>query len=130
MYVRSNDGGFVPLSGLLKPSDAKVPTEITHFNLFRSIEVDGAARPGVGGGDAINTMQKLASKTLPAGMLYAWSGLTRDQIEGGSLAALVFMLAIVLVFLVRAAQYGNLWNPFVILLSVPSRSLIIKAECA
>ncbi|MBV8636544.1 MAG: efflux RND transporter permease subunit [Candidatus Eremiobacteraeota bacterium] len=119
MYVRSNGGGFVPLSGLLTHSDAKVPTEITHFNMFRSIEIDGAPRPGVGTGDMINTMDNLASKTLPSGMGYAWFGLTRDQIEGGSIAALVFMLGIVFVFLVLAAQYENLWDPFVILLSVP-----------
>jgi HAE1 family hydrophobic/amphiphilic exporter-1 len=119
MFVRSSDSGFVPLSGLLTHMDAKVPTEITHFDLFRSIEVDGAPRPGVGSGDVIAAMNGIADKTLPAGMGYAWFGLTRDQIEGGSIAALVFLLGIVFVFLVLAAQYGNLWDPFVILLSVP-----------
>ena len=119
MYVKSSDGGFVPLSELLTHTDAKVPTEITHFNLFRSIEIDGAPRPGVGSGDMITAMDMLANRTLPKGMSYAWFGLTRDQLEGGSIAALVFMLGIVFVFLVLAAQYENLWDPFVILLSVP-----------
>jgi HAE1 family hydrophobic/amphiphilic exporter-1 len=119
MYVRSPEGGMVPLSGLLTPSKEKVPTEITHFNLARSIEIDGAPRPGVGSGEMIAAMQRLAAAKLPAGMSYAWFGLTRDQIEGGNLAALVFGLGIVFVFLVLAAQYENLWDPFVILLSVP-----------
>jgi HAE1 family hydrophobic/amphiphilic exporter-1 len=119
MYVRSPQGGLIPLSTLMTPSSTKVPTEITHFNLYRSIEVDGAPRPGVGSGDVIASMQKLADQVLPAGMGYSWYGLTRDQIEGGNFAALVFALGIVFVFLVLAAQYENFWDPFVILLSVP-----------
>ena len=119
MSVRSADGGFVPLSGLLKPSQEVVPSEITHFNLFRSIEIDGAPRPGVGSGQVIAAMNSIAQKTLPPGMGSAWFGLSRDQIEGGGIAAIVFTLGIVFVFLVLAAQYENLWDPFVILLSVP-----------
>jgi HAE1 family hydrophobic/amphiphilic exporter-1 len=119
MYVRSADNGLVPLSTLMAPAQAKAPTEITHFDLFRSVEIDGAPRPGVGSGDVINTMERLAKQTLPAGMGYAWFGLTRDQIEGGNLAVLVFGLGIIFVFLVLAAQYENFWDPFVILLSVP-----------
>ena len=119
MNVRSPDGGFVPLSGLLRHSEEKVPSEITHFNLFRSIEIDGAPRPGVGSGQVIAAMEALAKKTLPPGMSFAWSGLSRDQIEGGNLAAIVFGLGIIFVFLVLTAQYENVWDPFVILLSVP-----------
>jgi HAE1 family hydrophobic/amphiphilic exporter-1 len=120
MYVRSNGNGLIPLSTLVsRTSDAKVPTEITHFDLFRSIEIDGAPRPGVGSGEAIDAMQKLANANLPTGMSYAWFGLSRDQIEGGNLAAIVFALGVVFVFLVLAAQYENLWDPFVILLAVP-----------
>lgn len=119
MYVRSPSGGLTPLSSLVNISSVKVPTEIAHFDLFRSIEVDGAPRPGVSSGDMINAVQNLAAKALPPGMSYAWFGLTRDQIEGGNLAALVFSLGIVFVFLVLAAQYENFWDPFIILLSVP-----------
>jgi hydrophobic/amphiphilic exporter-1 (mainly G- bacteria), HAE1 family len=119
MYVRSPQGGLVPLTELMKPSPVKAPTEITHFNLARSIEIDGAPAPGVGSSDMIATMQRLAEQKLPKGMSYAWFGLTRDQIDGGNLAALVFGLGIVFVFLVLAAQYENFWDPFVILLSVP-----------
>ena len=119
MYTRSPEGGLIPLSALMSPTNVKVPTEITHFNLARSIELDGAPRPGVGSGDVIASMERLAKQTLPAGMSYAWFGLTRDQIEGGNLAALVFALGIVFVFLVLAAQYENFWDPFIILLSVP-----------
>ena len=119
MYVRSSDGGQIPLSALVAVARVKVPTEVTHFNLERSIEVDGAPRPGVGSGDVINAMQALAASNLPRGMSYEWFGLTRDQIEGGQLAMFVFGLGIVFVFLVLAAQYENFWDPLIILLSVP-----------
>jgi HAE1 family hydrophobic/amphiphilic exporter-1 len=119
MYVHSPGGGSVPLTTLVTQSQAKVPTEISHFNLFRSIEVDGAPKPGVGSGEAIAAMESAAKKTLPAGMNYAWFGLSLDQIEGGHLATIIFALGVLFVFLVLAAQYESFWDPFVILLSVP-----------
>ncbi len=119
MYVRSPANGLVPLRDVLAPTNGTTATEITHFNLFRSIEVDGAPRAGVGSGDAIAAMDDAAKQTLPPGMSYAWSGLSLDQIEGGHLAGIIFGLGIIFVFLVLAAQYGNLWDPLVILLAVP-----------
>jgi HAE1 family hydrophobic/amphiphilic exporter-1 len=119
MYVRSPAGGLVPLSALVTQSQTKVPTEISHFNLFRSIEVDGAPKPGIGSGEAIAAMEAAAKNTLPAGMSYAWFGLSLDQIEGGHLATIIFALGLVFVFLVLAAQYENFWDPFIILLAVP-----------
>ena len=77
------------------------------------------ATPDVGSGDAISAMNALAKANLGPGLSTAWFGLSRDQIEGGNVAALVFALGIVFVFLVLAAQYENLWDPFIILLSVP-----------
>jgi HAE1 family hydrophobic/amphiphilic exporter-1 len=64
-------------------------------------------------------MESAAKKTLPAGLNYAWFGLSLDQIEGGHIAAIIFALGVVFVFLVLAAQYENFWDPFIILLSVP-----------
>jgi len=119
MYVRSPESGLIPLSTLLTHATAKVPTEITHFNLARSVEIDGAPKPGVGSGEAIAAMERIANARLPHGMTYEWFGLSRDQIEGGSSAVLIFALGIVFVFLVLAAQYENFWDPLVILLAVP-----------
>ncbi len=119
MYVRSPQNGFVPLNELVSVAPGKSPTEIAHFNLFRSIEIDGAPKPGIGSGDAIAAMEQAAHNTLPAGMSFAWFGLTLDQLEGGNLATLIFGLGVLFVFLVLAAQYENFWDPFVILLAVP-----------
>jgi len=118
-YVRSLDGGLTPLSSLVTATQVKAPPTITHYNLFRSIEIDGQPKPGVGSGDAIAAMQRVAQAHLPQGARYEWTGLTLDQIEGGSAAALIFGLGIFMVFLVLAAQYESFLDPLIILLAVP-----------
>jgi HAE1 family hydrophobic/amphiphilic exporter-1 len=118
-YVRSSNGGMVPLSTLVRAETVKVPPTITHYDLFRSIEIDGQPRPGIGSGDAIAAMEREARNHLPPGTRFEWTGLTLDQIEGGSMAALIFGLGIFVVFLVLAAQYENFLDPLIILLAVP-----------
>jgi HAE1 family hydrophobic/amphiphilic exporter-1 len=119
-YVRSSDGGgMVPLSTLVRAEPVKAPPTITHYDLFRSIEIDGQPRPGVSSGDAIAAMERQARDHLPPGTRFEWTGLTLDQLEGGSVAALIFGLGIFMVFLVLAAQYENFLDPLVILLAVP-----------
>ncbi|MBV8645665.1 MAG: efflux RND transporter permease subunit, partial [Candidatus Eremiobacteraeota bacterium] len=119
VYVRSSDGGIVPLSNLVTATEVKAPPTITHYDLFRSIEIDGAPRPGVGSSDAIAAMEKVAKANLPPGTRFEWTGLTLDEIEGGSAAALIFGLGIFMVFLVLAAQYESFLDPLIILLAVP-----------
>jgi HAE1 family hydrophobic/amphiphilic exporter-1 len=118
-YVRSSNGGMVPLSTLVRAETVKVPPTITHYDLFRSIEIDGQPHPGVGSGDAIAAMERQARDHLPPGTRFEWTGLTLDQIEGGSVAAFIFGLGIFMVFLVLAAQYENFLDPLIILLAVP-----------
>ncbi len=98
------------------------PPTITHFNLYRSIEISGGPAPGHGSGEAIATMQRLAAH-LPPGFAYEWSGISREQIEGGAQAAIIFGLGIVFVFLVLAAQYESFADPLIILFAVPLRLL-------
>ena len=118
-YVRSADGGIIPLSTLVHPQTVTAPPTITHYDLFRSIEIDGQPRPGVSSGDAIAAMERQAREHLPSGTRFEWTGLTLDQIEGGSAATLIFGLGIFMVFLVLAAQYESFIDPLVILLAVP-----------
>jgi len=118
-YVHAPNGAMVPLSSLVTVQPRQVPPSITHYDLFRSIEIDGQPKPGVGSGDAIAAMEREARAHLPAGVSFAWTGLSLDQIEGGSAAALIFGLGIFMVFLVLAAQYESFLDPLVILLAVP-----------
>jgi HAE1 family hydrophobic/amphiphilic exporter-1 len=108
----------IPLTALVQISQIKAAPIITHFNLYRSIEISGGPAPGVGSGTAIEKMQELASHLGP-GFAYEWSGVSREEVEGGSAAALIFGLGVVFVFLVLAAQYESFADPLIIVLAVP-----------
>ncbi|AFZ61217.1 efflux RND transporter permease subunit [Anabaena cylindrica FACHB-243] len=95
------------------------PQTINHYNLYRSIEINGAAAPGFSSGQAIETMKNLAASVLPKNMSYEWSGITLEELESGGQAPIIFGLGIFFVFLVLAAQYNNFIDPLIILLSVP-----------
>ena len=108
----------IPIGALLNMKLEKDPPAINHFNLYRSVDINGNPAPGHGTGEAIQTMQRLAAN-LPPGFAYEWSGISREQLESGGLAALIFGLGIVFVFLVLAAQYESFGDPLIILFAVP-----------
>jgi HAE1 family hydrophobic/amphiphilic exporter-1 len=128
IYVRSSTPQVVngvskpspamPIASLLNLREVRGPQNITHFNLYRSIDISGGPAPGHGTGEAINTMQTLASH-LPPGFVGEWSGISREQMESGGQAALIFGLGILFVFLVLAAQYESFADPLIILFAVP-----------
>lgn len=119
LYVRSQDGGMVPLSGLGSAQLTKAAPIITHYNLFRNIEINGQTAPGHGSGQAIQAMQQIAKQIDPAGASYEWTGLTLDEIQGGSLSTMIFFIGIIFVFLVLSAQYESFIDPLIVLLAVP-----------
>ncbi len=119
LYVRSQKNQMIPLSNLVTVTPTVAAQTINHYNLFRSIEINGAAAPGSSSGDAIKAMEQVAKEVLPAGYGYEWSGTALEEIDSGGLAPLIFGLGIIFVFLVLAAQYENYVDPFIILLSVP-----------
>ncbi|MCC5652423.1 efflux RND transporter permease subunit [Nostoc sp. XA013] len=119
LYVRSQTNQMIPLSNLVTVTPTVGAQTINHYNLFRSIEINGSAAPGSSSGDAIKAMEQVAKEVLPAGYGYEWSGTALEEIDSGGLAPLIFGLGIIFVFLVLAAQYENYIDPFIILLSVP-----------
>ncbi|HEV8020016.1 MAG TPA: efflux RND transporter permease subunit, partial [Candidatus Lustribacter sp.] len=108
----------IPLSGLVTVTKIQAAPTITHYNLYRSVTINGSPADGHGSGEAIATMERFASH-LPAGLAYEWSGISLEQIESGGAAALIFALGIVFVYLVLAAQYESFADPLIILLAVP-----------
>ena len=118
-YARGGNGRMVPLDTVVSLRETTAPAVISHFNLFRSAEITGSAVPGVSSGEAIDLMERLADETLPAGFYYAWAGQSLEEIRAGSTAFYIFLLSIVLVFLVLAAQYESWILPIIILLGVP-----------
>ncbi len=117
-YVRSAGGEMIPLDSLVRVVPATAPQAINHFNTFRSAELTGAAAPGVSSGQAMQAMEELAAD-LPAGFSYEWAGESLEQRESGGQALFIFALAVLVVYLVLAAQYESFALPFIILLAVP-----------
>src|SRR5262249_12663812 len=119
LYVRSGSGSLVPLHNLVSVSRTTAPQTISHYNLFRSTEIDGSPAPGFSSGQAIETMESIAAETLPQDMSYEWSGISLEQVEAAGQTFIIFALGVVFVFLVLAAQYESFVDPFIILLVVP-----------
>jgi len=119
LYVRSANNRMIPLSSLVKVTPTTGAQTINHYNLFRSIEINGSAAPGSSSGQAIQSMEKVAQQVLPAGFGYEWSGIASEELASGGQAPLIFGLGLVFVFLVLAAQYENYVDPLIIMLAVP-----------
>jgi len=118
-YVRSDSGAMVPLENLVSITQTVAPQVISHYNLFRSTEIDGSAAPGFSSGQAIDAMQQLSAKTLPQGYTYEWSGISLEELASGSTTILLFGLGTLVVYLTLSAQYESFVLPFIILLAVP-----------
>jgi hydrophobic/amphiphilic exporter-1 (mainly G- bacteria), HAE1 family len=118
-YVRSNRNEMVSLANLVRVRRSTAPQIISHYNLFRSTEINGAAAPGFSSGQAMQAMEELSRKTLPDGMAFEWSGISQEELESGAKTIVIFSLGLAFVFLVLAAQYESFTDPFIILFSVP-----------
>ncbi|MDT2020901.1 multidrug efflux RND transporter permease subunit [Methylocella sp. CPCC 101449] len=119
LYVRNNSGGMVPLStlGTLKPIVG--PESVPHYNNYTSAKINGAAAPGFSSGQAVEAMERAAKAALPQDFGYEWTGITLQELRAGSVATIIFALAIVFCFLILAAQYESWTMPFMVLLAVP-----------
>ncbi|MEZ2338855.1 efflux RND transporter permease subunit [Mucilaginibacter sp. RCC_168] len=118
-FVRNQAGTMVPLSTLTTYKVIENAPLISHYNLFRSAEIDGNSAPGYSSGDALNALEEVAAKTLPQGYGYEFSGLSREEKLSGSKTVYIFMLSIGFVFLFLAALYESWSVPFSVLLAVP-----------
>jgi hydrophobe/amphiphile efflux-1 (HAE1) family protein len=117
--VRNSSGDTVPLGSFTTVRDISGPYRVPRYNLFPAAELDGAAAPGFSQGQAIAIMQGLAAETLPDGFTTEWTTLAFQQIRAGNTAMFAFVLAVVFVFLVLAAQYESLTLPLAVILIVP-----------
>ena len=117
-YVRNQAGQLLPLSVLTSSKVIEIAPVISHFNLFRSAEINGTPKPGYSSGQAIEALQETA-KSLPAGYGYEFAGLSKQEIEAGSSTIYIFALSIVFVFLFLTALYESWSVPFSVILAVP-----------
>ena len=117
-YVRADNGAMVPLDNLISTAQTTTPQVISHYNLFRSAEIDGSAKPGYSSGQAIAAMEDLARK-MPQGFTYSWTGLSLEELQAGGTSLILFGLGTLVVYLTLSAQYESFVLPFIVLLAVP-----------
>jgi len=117
-YVRNNQGNMIPLGSLITEKIVEAPSVISHYNVYRAIEINGQPKPGFSSGQAIEALKEVA-KTLPAGYGYEFSGMSREEIAAGNQQAVIFAISIVFVFLFLAALYESWSVPFSVLFAVP-----------
>src|SRR5271170_5890193 len=119
LYVRNAAAGMVPLSTLGQLRPIVGPETVPHYDNYGSALINGAAAPGFSSGQAVAAMERAAAAALPNDFGYEWTGITFQELKAGSIATVVFGLAIVFVFLILAAQYESWTMPFMVLLAVP-----------
>jgi len=119
LKVRSNNGEMIPLSAVLNVRSDSGPERAMRYNGFLSADINAGAAPGFSSGQAQEAVERIAKETLPKGFAFEWTELTYQEILAGNSAVIVFPVAILLVFLVLAAQYESMTLPIAILLIIP-----------
>jgi HAE1 family hydrophobic/amphiphilic exporter-1 len=119
LYVRNASGGMVPLGTLGQLRPITGPEFVSHYDIYGSALINGAPAPGYSSGQAVAAMERAALRALPSDYGYEWTGITYQELKAGSVAGLVFGLALVFVFLFLAAQYESWSMPFMVILAVP-----------
>jgi len=120
LYVKNTHGEMVPFSTFIKMERVYGPEQLTRYNMYTSAMINGDARAGHSSGDAIAAIQKIAAEKLPKGYSFEWSGMTREQILSGNQAIYIFIICLVFVYLLLAAQYESLLLPLAVILSLPT----------
>jgi multidrug efflux pump len=119
LFVKSRDGALIPLSNLVTLNELAEPGSFNRFNRLRAITISAALAPGYPLGEAINYLETVAHEELPSGAAYDYKGDSREYQKAGSSTLVTFAFALLVVFLVLAAQFESFVHPFVIMLTVP-----------
>jgi multidrug efflux pump len=119
VYVRSNTGNMIPLSALSKTNSIVGAEQLERYNGLLSAKILGGGAPGVSSGDAIKLVEKIAKQSLPDGYQVAWTGQAYQEKRTGSAAIFAFSFAIIMVFLILAAQFETWALPLAVIMAVP-----------
>ncbi len=119
LQVQNNQGKMIDLSVFVRVKPQVGAYNVTHYNLYGSVSVNGIPSPEYSSGQAVQAMEEVAKTTLPEGFAYEWTGTVFQQIKAGDVAPIIFALSVVFVFLVLAAQFESWSLPFMVLMAVP-----------
>jgi HAE1 family hydrophobic/amphiphilic exporter-1 len=120
LYVKNERGKMVPYSAFMNIDRVYGPEQLTRYNMFNSAMINGEPAPGYSSGTAIEAIKEVAAKQLPSGYEFDWSGMTRDEVKSGNQSFYVFLICLVFVYLLLAAQYESFLLPMPVLLSLPT----------
>ncbi|GJM36627.1 MAG: multidrug transporter AcrB [Saprospiraceae bacterium] len=127
IYVKNNLGEMVPAGSMVTLKRVYGPDTVTRNNLFNAVTINGLPKPGYSTGDAIKAVQETAKQVLPRGYAFEWTGVTREEIKSGNQTAFIFLLSVVFVFFLLAAQYESYILPLAVVLTVPTGILGVFA---
>lgn len=127
IFVKNNRGDMVPVTSVVSLEKVYGPETVTRNNLFNAVTINGVPKPGYSSGDAIAAIKEVAEVYLPRGYSYEWSSMTREEIGAGSQTGLIFLLSIVFVYFLLAAQYESYILPLAVILTVPAGILGVFA---
>lgn len=119
LYVKNDRDEMVPYSAFMSMKKTQGPNEITRYNMYNSAAIRGLPSEGYTTADAIKAINETAAQTLPHGYKVAWEGLSYDEAQRGNESIYVFLVVLVFVYLVLAAQYESFILPFAVILSLP-----------
>ncbi|WP_339836085.1 efflux RND transporter permease subunit [uncultured Maribacter sp.] len=119
LFVKNEEGEMVPYSAFMTMEKKLGPNEITRYNLYNSAAINGLPATGFTTGDAINAIKEVSKETLPAGYDIAWEGLSYDEANRGNESLYIFIIVLIFVYFVLAAQYESFLLPFAVILSLP-----------
>ncbi|GAA4806753.1 efflux RND transporter permease subunit [Olivibacter ginsenosidimutans] len=120
VFVKNKLGEMVPINTLVQLNRVYGPETASRYNLFNSIGINAMPAPGKSSGDAIRAVEEVAKQYLPSGFSYEFSGMTKEEITSGGQSAIIFMLCLVFVYFLLAAQYESYILPLAVILSIPT----------
>jgi len=120
LYVKNNHDEMVPFSAFMKIEKVYGLSEITRHNMYNASEISGTAAPGYSSGSAINAVAEVAKTKLPRGFGIDWAGISKDEVARGNQAIYIFLICLVFVYMLLAAQYESFILPFPVILSLPA----------
>jgi multidrug efflux pump len=118
-YVRSTTGEMVPLSAVIRIETQAAPVAIEQFNQLNSATISAIPYPGVSSGDALATIRQIAAEVMPSGFFEDFAGQSRLEIQEGNTTLIAFGLALIVIYLVLAAQFESFRDPLIIMMTVP-----------
>ncbi|ETZ23893.1 efflux RND transporter permease subunit [Pedobacter sp. V48] len=120
LYVKNNRDEMVPFSAFMKIEKVYGLSEITRHNMYNASEISGSSAPGYSSGSAINAVSEVAKTSLPRGFSIDWAGISKDEVARGNEAIYIFIICLVFVYMLLAAQYESFILPFPVILSLPA----------